>query len=158
MLHYKEGDLLKSDCTTILHQANCFSIMGGGIAKSIAEIYPEALEVDKNSSYNPHDKFGKFTGVTLDSGVTIVNLYGQHNLGRRETEFKTKDRVKMLRKALDSFLYSAKSGLAPNVNLEKVGVPYGIGCGLAGGDWNVVKNILQSESENHKVDIYVYKI
>lgn len=158
MLHYKNGDLLKSDCTTILHQANCFSIMGAGIAKAIADKYPEAKEVDKNSEYSPDYKFGKYTYAVTESGITIVNLYGQYDLGPFESKYKTEDRIKMLNSALNYFLFSAKSGLGTNINLQKVGVPYGLGCGLAGGDWNEVRKVLENASLNHKVDIYVYKL
>lgn len=156
MLHYKNGDLLESDCTVVLHQANCFSIMGGGIALAIANKYPEAKEVDKKSSLSPKEKFGKFTYVTSD-GVTIGNLYGQYELGKVNL-VKMNMRMKMLNKSLNEFLTSAKSGLIENVNLEKVGVPYKIGCGLAGGDWDIVKLILERASEEHGIDIYVYKI
>lgn len=158
MLHYKNGDLLKSDCTTILHQANCFSTMGAGIAKSIAEMYPEAAAVDRYSEYSPDYKFGKFTYAVADNGVTVVNLYGQYDLGPLETKYRTSDRMRMLSNALNFFLFTAKSGFGNNIDLSKIGVPYGMGCGLAGGDWDVVKQILENASLNHKVDIYVYKL
>lgn len=153
MLHHNEGDLLKSDCTTILHQANCHSTMGAGVAKSIAKIYPEAELVDSNSDYSPEDKFGKFTYAVTESGVTVANLYGQYNTGiGLQTDYK------MMNSALNYFLYSAKAGLGNNVNLNKVGVPYGMGCGLAGGDWEIVKDMLERASLKHQVDIYVYKL
>lgn len=153
MLYYKEGDLLKSDCTTILHQANCFSTMGAGIAKSIAEMYPEAAAVDKYSEYSPDYKFGKFTYAVINTGVTIVNLYGQYGVGSGlQTDYKK------LNNALNYFLFSAKSGFGNNIDLSKIGVPYGMGCGLAGGDWSIVKEILEKASETHNVDIYVYKL
>jgi len=44
------------------------------------------------------------------------------------------------------------------VNLSKVGVPYKMGCGLAGGDWDIVLKILNRQSEKHDVDIYIYKL
>lgn len=153
MLYYENGDLLKSDCTTILHQANCFSTMGAGIAKNIAEIYPEAAAVDRYSDYSPEYKFGKFTYAVTESGITIVNLYGQYKFGKGlQTNYEK------LNSALNFFLFTAKSGYGNNVNLSKIGVPYGMGCGLAGGDWNIVEKILRKASENHMVDIYVYKL
>ena len=36
-----------------------------------------------------------------------------------------------------------------------IGFPYKIGCGLAGGDWNIVYNIIEEEfSGNYNVKIY----
>ena len=157
MLHYMNGDLLKSDCTVIMHQANCFSVMGAGIAKSIAQMYPEAAAVDKYSDYSPEYKFGKFTYAIIENGVTVVNLYGQYNLGVVDEEKQAK-RMKMLKNALSFFIYTAKSGSNNNINLQKIGVPHGMGCGLAGGDWGTVEKILKDVSEEHNVDIYIYKL
>lgn len=154
MLHYKDGDLLKSDCTTILHQANCFSTMGAGIARGIAHLYPEAQLADKESLYTSEQKLGKFSLASVE-GVTIVNLYGQYNIGKGlQTNYKA------LAEALDLFLVTTNSGLVRdlNVNLKKVGVPHFIGCGLAGGDWKVVRKILEDASLKHEIDIYVYKL
>lgn len=158
MLHYVNGDLLKSDCTVVMHQANCMSIMGAGIAKAIAEKYPNAQKVDKKTKYSPEFKYGKFTYSVEENGVTVVNLYGQYNLGKFKSDEEKIQRMKMLRAAINYFLYSAVSGIGTNVNLEKIGVPYNLGCGIAGGDWNVVTNILKEASETHGVDIFIYKL
>lgn len=157
MLHYKDGDLLKSDCTTIMHQANCFGVMGAGIAKGIAQLYPEAAAVDRYSEYSPENKFGKFTYAIMETGITVVNLYGQYELGFVDNK-KQDERMKMLRSALNFFLYTAKSGFNNNIDLSKIGVPHGMGCGLAGGDWPTVENILREVSSEHNVDIYIYKL
>lgn len=155
MLIDKKGDLLKSDCTVIMHQANCFSTMGAGIAKSIAKLYPEAAIADKGYQGEPKEKLGKFSMATVGK-VTIVNLYGQFHFGagKKQTNYE------MLEKAMNRFFefvikLNQKNN---NINLEKIGVPYKMGCGLAGGDWNVVKEILEKQSEKHKVDIYIYEL
>lgn len=150
MLYYKNGDLLKSDCSVIMHQANCFKTMGAGIAKSIALMYPQAEQVDQDYKALPKDRFGKFTCVTINNGPTIVNLYGQFNFGRgKQTEYDK------LENAINEFLIYA---IENNINLSKVGVPYKMGCGLAGGDWEIVKEILVRQSDKHGVNIYTYKL
>lgn len=158
MLKYIKGDLLKSDCTVIMHQANCFSTMGAGVALAIANKYPGALEVDKNSPYSPEYKYGKFTYSVEDDGVTVANLYGQYRLGKFQNEEEKLEREKMLRMAINLFLYSVRSNNSNSVNLKKIGVPYKIGCGISGGDWKVVEKILDEASKNHDVDIYIYKL
>lgn len=151
MLHEVNGDLLKSDCTVIMHQANCFKIMGAGIAKNIAELYPEVKNVDLREQGNPIDRFGRFTKAIINRNLTIVNLYGQYNIGRGlQTNYEK------LESSIDKFLLDAR--LNNNVSLSKVGVPYKLGCGLAGGDWKIVKDILSRQSNKHEVDIYIYKL
>lgn len=149
MLIYEKGDLLKSDCTIIMHQANCFSTMGAGIAKLIAELYPEAEIADREYIGKPEDKLGKFSFATVKN-ITIVNLYGQFHYGRgKQTNYK------MLEKAINDFIEFAKEN---KINMDKIGVPYKMGCGLAGGDWAIVEKILFEQSEKHNLNIYIYQL
>ena len=41
MISYHNGDLLKSGCDIICHQVNLQGVMGGGIARQIANKYPD---------------------------------------------------------------------------------------------------------------------
>lgn len=157
MLHYLEGDLLQSDCTVIMHQANCQSIMGGGIAKTISEIYPLAQQVDKECPYEPEYKFGKYSLAVNSNGVTVFNLYGQNELGR-VNRTKQNDRYRKLESALHASLHLLNTCKGIGIDTTKVGMPYGIGCGLAGGDWTRVKAILSRLSDFHGIDIYLYKL
>lgn len=151
MLCNEKGDLLESDCTVIMHQANCFKTMGAGIAKSIAEKYPEAHLADKSLPLSPTQRLGKFSYAKAEDGKTVVNLYGQYNYGQGiQTDYDS------LESAIHQFFTKARED--SSVNLEKVGVPYKMGCGLAGGDWAIVKSILNRQSEFHKVIIYIYEL
>ena len=46
-----------------------------------------------------------------------------------------------------------KDGIEP-----KIGLPYGIGCGLAGGNWNIIIGIITEAAEEFNIDIYLYKL
>lgn len=151
MLYYKNGDLLESDCNVIMHQANCFKTMGAGIAKSIAKLYPEAEKVDQEYKALPKDRLGDFTCAIINNGPTVVNLYGQLGFGAN----KVQTEYDKLESAIDKFFVYAKNA---NVDLTRVGVPYKIGCGLAGGNWEIVERILAEQSNKHRVDIYIYKL
>ena len=42
-----------------------------------------------------------------------------------------------------------------------MGIPYGLGCGLAGGDWNVVYNIINDvfyDCDDNYLHIYICKL
>lgn len=144
-------DLLKSDATVIMHQANCFNKMGAGIAKQIARKYPRALIADNNCSLSPKERLGWFSHSVSIGEPTIVNLYGQYGYGSGvHTEYDK------LESAISNFLLFAKNSEV--INLDKIGVPYKMGCGLAGGDWNIVKEILEKMSNKHNVDIYIYQL
>lgn len=157
MLHYVDGDLLESDCTVIMHQANCLGIMGGGIAKAIAEKHPLAYQADKSCNYSPEHKYGRYSLAKLPNGLTIFNLYGQLGLGRAKRE-EQNERMRMLESALHEAFHLLNSNAGLGIDNSKVGLPYGIACGLAGGDWSKVEPILKRVSDVHGIDIYLYKL
>lgn len=142
------GDLLESDCTVIAHQANCISTMGSGIAKQIKEKYPEAYEADCKSPLIPTQKLGNFTCAPIGD-IRVVNLYGQYDYGT--------DKVYTNYEALYLSIDKMFSFLDRTQDDFKLGMPHKIGCGRAGGDWNIVQQILITQSMKWNKDIYLYK-
>lgn len=153
-----EGDLLKSDCTIILHQCNCFGKMGAGLAKQIAKIYPEAYLADKSEivhSIGNKSRLGDYSfavtkNVNTGETLLIFNVYGQYNYGRGlQTSYGA------LTLALDGAFSSIEIASLEKV---KIGVPYKMGCDRAGGEWDIVSEILELISRKYDLDIYIYKI
>ena len=148
------GNLLESDCTTIIHQANAFATMGAGIAKQISKKYPAVLKADRNFHIPIGDaaRLGHYSKADVDGPhgpLTVINLYGQYNYGRGK---QTDEHA--FEAALDSILSDINRSGQPN---PKVGMPYGIGCGLAGGDWTVIRRIIIDLSDKHGNDVHLYK-
>ncbi|WAB24977.1 Appr-1-p processing protein [Lysinibacillus phage vB_LfM_LysYB1] len=152
MIKYEIGDLLEGDCDIIAHQANCFKTMGGGIARVIKAVYPEAYEADLNFNFSPESRLGMashaVTKGTNGLEKTIFNLYGQYQLGtdKRQTNYDA------LSSALESMMETINVISSPD---SKIGVPYKMGCDLAGGDWNVVSEILDRVSGKFGKTIHV---
>lgn len=149
MIKIVQGDLLESDCDIIMHQCNCFNKMGAGIARQIKDKYPKAFEADYNYPVPlGKDRLGGYS-TAIDKGVLIVNLYAQIEYGRG-----TRTQYEYFQKALRNALKNIpKDG--PEV---KIGLPYGIGCGPAGGNWNIIIGIITEAAEEFNVDIYLYKL
>lgn len=151
-----KGDILRSDCDVIMHQANARSTMGSGIAKQIRAEFPIVYEVDCVSPLSPEQKLGTFTFANVQNNgksIEIVNLYGQLNYGADR-------KLYTVYKALESALFGYLSNrLAREGNLShlKIGVPKYIGCARAGGDWNVVKGILENATKHFNVSIHTYE-
>lgn len=137
-----KGDLLKmareGKFNVIVHGCNCFCRMGAGIAKQIADQFPEAYEIDKNTTAGDKAKLGKFTELTVmrhEISFHIVNAYTQYRFdGRKKGEMDVD--------------YDAIRGVMRKINTRfsglKVGYPL-IGAGLAGGDWNIISKIIDEE-------------
>ncbi|MES0862489.1 macro domain-containing protein [Ruegeria sp. SCPT10] len=109
----------------IIHGCNCFHTMGAGVAKTIAQRFPEAYEADKQTSYGERSKLGTISTATITRGAVsfvVVNAYTQFDWrgrGRRAD-------------------YDAISGCFEDVARRflksRIGYPL-IGAGLARGDW-----------------------
>jgi len=112
------------------HQCNARYVMGAGIAKKIAEMYPNVLE----AYIDERPVLGECQLVEVGSDLWIANLIGQANTGRGlQTDYEA------LRTAMSSLRRDAD-----DLNLP-VYLPYGLGCGLAGGDWAIVSRIIETE-------------
>lgn len=163
-LRFVTGDLLQSDCDIIIHQANCFTRMRSGIAKSIVAKYPQAEKADNEFPIPSGDKgrLGNFSYAHIPTeGVTIVNLYGQYTYGTDKVQTLYGKFEEALRKVMEGLATSPKHIEAYEADRSvfyKIGLPYRIGCGLAGGDWNVVRTIIENVCHDYDVPIYIYKL
>ena len=142
-----DGDILQAKENIIAHQVNCQGVMGSGIAKQIKDKYPNV--------FSPYRKFfvnNKFTAlgkcqiVKAEDNKYIANLFGQYKYGRDKqyTDYK----------ALEEALFSLKVS-AKDHNLS-VAIPYNIGCGLAGGNWETVYKIIEEVFHDHDVTLYKF--
>lgn len=150
---YKEvnGDLIRmakdGKFDIIGHGCNCFATMGAGIAKFIKRAFPEAYTADKKWKALPIDRLGCFTaGYSERYEVSIVNLYSQFH-GGPNIDYE----------ALTLSLRKLAMDLEDNSALDSsIGLPL-IGCGIAGGDWNRVSKIIQTELREFDVTIVKLK-
>lgn len=140
MIREIEGNLLDwpENVNVMVHQANCFHTFGGGIARAIAQKYPEAPKADEEQSiYGDENKLGTFTVVKLADGKRIVNLYGQHktSASERMTNYE----------ALYTGLNTLHNVILQSDNAKDyvIGIPYGIGCGLGKASWRIIKTMIE---------------
>lgn len=153
MIKIYEGNLLLSDCTVLAHQSNCFSTMGAGIADEIKKKYPEAYESDKRFKLPPRERLGKFSfAMNEEEKRMIFNLYGQFRFGRGK-QFTEHDKLKsamhLMFQALD---------LAESRGFEvKLGMPYGMGAGHAGGDWETIYADIEFLANKFNREVNLYK-
>lgn len=138
MIAIREGDLLASNCEVICHQTNCMGAMGAGIASAIRDAYPEAYTAFKAryKSYRSYS-LGEIDLVpTIRDGFLrcVVNCYGQK-------DYLPRGVVHTNYAALQRCFDKIKNAFAGKN--YTIGFPYGIGCGLAGGDWGVVSRMIE---------------
>lgn len=128
----------------IIHGCNCFCTMGAGIAARIKREFPEAYAADC-CTISGFDKRGTFTWAqSQEHVVTIVNAYTQLGYGDADDQFDYLGFQRILRQ-LSIFVGGAR-----------VGFPM-IGAGLAGGDWERIKAMIQEEMIDCNVTVVIYE-
>lgn len=144
------GDLLNAKELIIGHQVNCQGVMGSGIAKALRDKYSTLYPSYKQhcSQHNSPDELLGHCQIVQEGSRHIANLFGQLEYGRQKSKVYTN--YEALRTSLTTLReYAVQNQLS-------VALPYGIGCGLANGDWDVVSEILEQEFGDY--DVMLYKL
>lgn len=122
----------KKDKRIIIHQVNCKGVMGAGFAKQVKDKYPQLFK-DYRERCMMLDST-ELLGTNYyyeDENIIIVNMFSQNNYGTeaRQTNYEA------MAICLDKIrkMYPTQAIVAP----------YRIGCGLGGGDWNIVSKLLE---------------
>lgn len=149
MIFNENGSIFDSkEVTHIIHQANLYHTFGSGIAAEIKKRFPEAYEADKLTTKGDKKRLGTFS-FAKSKGITIVNLYSQNGIGGtdRRTDYV----------ALLAGLEKIREWVPTTHKNPVVGIPYKIGCGLANGDWNIVRPIIEGTFSKIHYKVVIYK-
>lgn len=144
MITYKKGNLLGAKEKVIAHQVNCF---GGaaGLAAAIFRKWPYAendyLQLTDRVQKKALLGMAQFTGQQKD-GHIICNLFGQYEPGADYNP-------KRLEQALEQL------GNTARIMNWSVALPYKLSCGIAGGDWDEVLQIIERTMDG--VDCVIYQ-
>ena len=145
------GDLLSYDADILAHQVNCGGVMGSGLAKQVRAQYPLLYDTYHGICNNFADKKEEILGTVYyyqtAHGPIIANIFGQKDFGwgKRFTDYTA------LRQGLKYVQETAE------LNNFTVAVPYNLGCGRGGGDWNIVYGILCDIFEPDMLTIVKYQ-
>lgn len=144
MITIKKGDLLQATETVIGHQVNCHGA-AGGLAYYVFDKWPNA----GNDYYqmvqrtNPWTLLGltQLTGQQPD-GHIIANLFGQYQPGADYRPDALESALKVL-------------GHQARIMGWSVALPYKLSCGICGGDWDEVLDIIERTMTG--VDCVIYQ-
>lgn len=147
-------DIFESNADIILHQVNCKGVMGIGIARQIRDRFPQVYIQYKNmcdsfkGTGRSSDLLGRADFVRLDNENIgwVGNLFAQDGYGHDKCYTDYHALRMCMRKVNQKF-----AGM-------NVAIPYRIGCGLGGGDWEVVLNIIEEELVDCNVTLYRYNV
>ncbi len=151
MIIEKKGNLLEAgDVDVICHCCNLFHTFGAGIALQIKKKFPEAYAADCATKHGDVAKLGTNSYAVVEGGVLVANCYAMKGIGThiRQVDYE----------ALISCFENLKKKIKDSTtHFDSIGIPHGMGCGLAGGDFRIVRAILESVFDKSGIDIYIYR-
>ena len=127
-----EGNIFNLTSGIICHQVNCKGVMGAGLALKIRNKWPVVYE-DYLKHYNSFGlKPGDVIWSKVGENLWVASLAGQDGYGREKGVVYTNyDAVRLC------LITVAATGVYP------VAIPKGMGCTLAGGDWETMLGIIK---------------
>jgi len=143
MIKTIKQDILKTRCKLIAHQCNCKSDTAAGLARLIFEKWPES-NVYKNDEER---KLGQVYPTDTDDGKTILNIMGQTYPGKPKEYDSEDDREHAFADALSRINMRYMSNIA---------FPFGIGSGMAGGNWVHYLAMLEDFADLYRGDVFLY--
>lgn len=160
-IYFKNGNLLDADTQFICHQVNCQGRMGSGIAKAIREKWPIVYE--KYSEWHFMNDFqafndeltegasaymlGRNLAVPVNEKQTVINMAAQATYGYDGKRYTSYDAFWLCLGCIKETIPKGSS----------IGFPDHIGCGLGGGNWEVIKTMI-CEALGKDFDVYIYKL
>lgn len=139
-----KGNILNCTEDIIVHQVNCQGIMGGGVARQLANHYKKLENIYFEHCVQCNMNYQTLKGTVFmfasNQGKIIGNMFSQKP--NFDTDYHS------MKIALQEIKCWAK-----NRNLS-VCMPYGIGCGIANGDWNIVFELIQDVFKDYEVTLY----
>ncbi len=151
---YKVGDLTRAEEPYIIHGCNAQGAMGSGVAKALMDRYPSVREhyisMHRQSKKERKPFLGTMHIGHSDTERVIYNLITQEFYGYDGKLYASYEAIEQCMKALDESMHCMKAaqGSTPHVAMPL------LGCGLAGGDWTVVSEIIQKCSKHFQPVVY----
>lgn len=147
------ADIFDTDIDVLLQNCNCYCKQASGVAGQIKKFYPEAAEVDRQTTIGDINKLGTFTRAYIKDPKMrrnkrlkwIYNIYGQHRYGteKRQVNYEA--------------FYQGLEAVKQHLGETKViiGIPYKIGAGLAGGNWRILKTMIEEVFKDYKGEVFI---
>lgn len=149
-------DLFSCGADVYCHQVNCQGVMGSGLAKQVKELFPYVFSqykfyCDKHKS-DGTSPLGTWQAVPIVGSIPtdkyVVNIFAQDRYGYTGvyTQYGA------LRTALESM-----KRVFEDMDYT-IAFPKYMGCGRGGGDWNIVRQIIEDIFGKSKIQVLICEV
>lgn len=139
-------NILNTKYQLIAQQCHCNSKIkkGAGLAAKISKKLPYAdFYVNRKKDSVP----GTIKVVGKGKKRWVCAMFAQFQPGKCDNKETSEVREAWFKSCLDK--------IGKIKNLREIAFPYKIGCGLAGGDWNSYKTMIEKFAFCHKIKVYI---
>ena len=166
----------------IIHIGNCVACRPHGLSETItvnfkyANTYGDRICTEQHKNLArvcDRPNLGSLKIDTLANNPNIICCFSQFKMGKANstyfrcfldqhyTENAKKDTKELREKMFAICLIKIKKWIKRNDHITRIAIPYGIGCGLAGGTWfnyrNIIDVILSSFCRNKNIELALIK-
>ena len=141
------GDIFQSDNhIAIAHQCNCTTFGARGIASDIFKKYPYANVYGKNIR-----KCGtiQISGDIERGERTVIAMFAQYYPNKPSENDTCEQRKNWFVECLENIVEGYDGDIA---------FPFGIGCGLAAGNWRDYRTMIDIFSAAYHGNVFIYKL
>jgi len=139
---YPQGDGPKA----IVHVCNNVGLWGRGFVVAVSKRWSEPEAAYRDWYISGHANLGNIQPVTVGDQLWVINMVAQHGVGRQNGPpiryYELKECLKQVTR------FAKRTGAS--VHLPR------IGCGLAGGRWEIVEQIIKETLIDGGVEVTVY--
>lgn len=155
-IKYIKGDatepiIIGDKYSVICHCCNALGAWGKGFVVPLGQKYPIAREkyLKFIKMTKEENRLGSVSFAKATDNIIVANIIGQYNIYPKDGKIPLD--YEALEKGFRSVIEMFQTNNIPlTVHMPK------IGCGLAGGDWNRVEEIIKNTFINSNIEVYVY--
>ena len=155
-IKYIKGDatepiIIGDKYSVICHCCNALGAWGKGFVVPLGQKYPIAREkyLKFIKMTKEENRLGSVSFAKVTDNIIVANIIGQYNIYPKEGKIPLD--YEALEKGFRSVIEMFQTNNIPfTVHMPK------IGCGLAGGDWNRVEEIIKNTFISSNIEVYVY--
>lgn len=165
MINVYNGSILNAKTDFIMHQVNCQSVMGSGVAKVLRDFdegifthYKAVSERRKLQNISLLGDNDYYWLINHYKKQCIVSMFAQDKYGydgKQYTDYEAfRTCLRQFKASWPAWVEDIDKNNNKILRRTSVALPYNIGCGRGGGDWEEILKIITTELVDYDIELW----